>query len=71
MIYQIHFEDADAISLKEWAPLLSENVKHMSNALGCKHQYVSWVTLIQLDGLFARSRRNVWMSPYESELMAA
>lgn len=45
-----------------------QHVKHMTDTLGSKHQCISWVTLIQLDGLFARSKLTVWMSPYVAEL---
>lgn len=43
-----------------WAPLLRENVKHSSSTPGCRHQDVSWVTLIWLDGLLAHSKQNLF-----------
>lgn len=54
----------NVVSLKDWAPFLG------ANTAGCKHQCVSRVS-VWLDGLFARSKLTVWMSPYTSELTAA
>lgn len=40
-----------AVSVKEWAPLLGKLHQNVSSPV-CKHQYISWVALIRLEGLF-------------------